>query len=243
MQILNEKKKSEIISQSQKGKPTKSYGTTRYDRRSKVKIMNTVRNFDNIDMNAVFKSNQLTLKLPIKGETQIYEVTVLFRNICDELKREIRANNNFLEYKCCYKAIVKAIEHQDIYLHCSCPDWKYRMAFWSTKDRYNAGDAQLVPAKVTNPNNDLGAGCKHVLNALTSLTWASLLAVVLNNYIKYMKEHYEDKYKKLIEPVLYDEDMLMTEEPPEEESAYSDEEEIEHEINNELEQEGETDGA
>lgn len=70
-----------------------------------------------------------------------------------------------------------------------------------------------------------------------------MLAVVLNNYIKYMKEHYEDKYKKAIEPVLYDEDMLITEEPPEEESTYSDAEEIEHEINNELEQEGEDDGA
>lgn len=236
MQQLNEKKRSELISQSQKAKATKSYGTTRYDRRSKVKIINTVRNFDNIDMNAVFKNNQLTFKLPIQGETHTYEITILFKGICDSAKREIKANNNHLEYKCWYKAVIKAIEQQDIYLHCTCDDWKYRMAYWSTKDRYNAGQAQLIPARYTNPNNDQGAGCKHVLCALTNLEWAALIAVVLNNYVKYMKEHYADKYERLIKPVLYDEDMIDPDDVEEAEASEIPGEEEE-------EQEEETNGA
>lgn len=166
---LLEKRKNELLRQSYDAEPTKSYGTTRYARRNNVSVVATTHNFDNIDMNAVFKSNQLMIKLPIEGETSRYEVTVLFRNVCDAIKEEIKANDGQLEYKVCYKAIIKAIEHEDIYIACSCPDFKYRMAYWSTKGRYNAGNAQLVPAKITNPNNDQGAACKHVLKVLSCL--------------------------------------------------------------------------
>ena len=121
MQLL-EKKKNEIITQSYEAKPTKSYGTTRYARRKNVSVIATTHNFDNIDMNAVFKTNQLMIKLPIEGETARYDVVVLFRNICDALKDELKANDGQLEYKVCYRAIIKAIEHEDIYISCSCDD-------------------------------------------------------------------------------------------------------------------------
>lgn len=227
MQLL-EKKKNEIITQSYEAKPTKSYGTTRYARRKNVSVIATTHNFDNIDMNAVFKTNQLMIKLPIEGETARYDVVVLFRNICDALKNELKANEGQLEYKVCYRAIIKAIEHEDIYISCSCDDWKYRMNFWATKGRYNAGDAQLVPAKITNPNNDQGAGCKHVLKVLSCLDWACKVAMVLNNYIDYINEYMHEKYVKYIYPVIYDE-------------PYEEEEPIEEIPEEEIKQEEEVD--
>lgn len=109
------------------------------------------------------------------------------------------------------------------------------MNFWATKGRFNAGDAQLVPAKITNPNNDQGAGCKHVLKVLSCLDWACKVAMVLNNYINYINEHMHEKYVKYIYPVIYDEDY---EEEPIEEIP-----EEEEPIEEPKEEEVDTDGA
>ena len=204
MERLTEKTRKELINKSINANKTKTYGTTRYDRRNKISIFNTLQNYNKIDMNALFKANLLSFKIPVKGETNNYEINVLFEGICDELKQEVKANNNKLEFKCVYKALIKAIDRQDIYISCTCSDWKYRMAYWSTKQRYNSGPSQLVPAKVMNPDDKDGAGCKHVLNVLTNLEWAVKLAIVINNYIIYMDKHMHDKYIKFIQPKLFD---------------------------------------
>ena len=62
----------------------------------------------------------------------------------------------------------------------------------------------MVPAKVTNPNDSKGAGCKHTMKVLADLDWALKLATVINNYIEYMRTHYLDKFQRLMFPVLYD---------------------------------------
>ena len=201
---LTEKTRKELINKSINADKTKSYGTTRYERRNKVSVFNTIQNYNKVDMNALFKANLLSFKIPVKGETSNYEIVVLFEGICDDLKNEIKNNNNKLEFKCVYRALIKAIDKQDIYISCSCDDWKYRMAYWSTKQRYNSGASQLVPATVTNPDDKDGAGCKHVLNVLSNLEWAVKLATVINNYIIYMDKHMHDKYVRFIQPQLFD---------------------------------------
>lgn len=166
---LLEKSRADLLRQSKVADVTKSYGTTRYERRNKQHVYNLVANFNRIDFNALFKANLLSFIIPIHGETDDYNITVLFEGICDDIQREIKANQYKLEYKCVYRALIKAINNQDIYISCDCPDWKYRMQYWSTKDRYNAGQSQIVPARVTNPDNSKGAGCKHVLKVLSNL--------------------------------------------------------------------------
>lgn len=89
-----------------------------------------------------------------------------------------------------------------VILH-NCPDWKYRMAYWSSKGRYNSGHPQVVPARITNPNDSQGAGCKHVMKVLADLDWALKLASCITNYVTYMEEHYPDKYFDIIFPALY----------------------------------------
>ena len=126
---LTEKTRKELINKSINADKTKSYGTTRYERRNKVSVFNTIQNYNKVDMNALFKANLLSFKIPVKGETSNYEIVVLFEGICDDLKNEIKNNNNKLEFKCVYRALIKAIDKQDIYISCSCDDWKYRMAY------------------------------------------------------------------------------------------------------------------
>lgn len=119
---LTEKTRKELINKSINADKTKSYGTTRYERRNKVSVFNTIQNYNKVDMNALFKANLLSFKIPVKGETNNYEIVVLFEGICDDLKNEIKNNNNKLEFKCVYRALIKAIDKQDIYISCSCDD-------------------------------------------------------------------------------------------------------------------------
>ena len=203
-ELLLEKSRRELINQSKNADIVKSYGTTRYDRKNKQHIYNSITNFNKVDMNALFKGNMLSFKIPVHGETDNYEVEVLFEGACEAIKREIKNNKNKFEYKCVYRALIDAINKQDIYISCSCPDWTYRFAYWATKDRYNGGRPEVRVADITNPNNTAGAGCKHTIAVLCNLDWAMKLATSISNYVEYMQENYEDKFARLIFPALYD---------------------------------------
>lgn len=202
--LLTEKTRLQLLNQSKEASTTKSYGTTRYDRRNLQHIYNSVAAFNKIDQNALFKANMLSFFIPVQGETDNYEVEVLFDGILDSINRELKNNDYNLEYKVIYRAIIDAINKQDIFVSCSCPDFKYRMAYWASKGRFNSGQPQVIPARITNPNNSQGAGCKHIMKVLADLDWAMKLASCINNYIIYMQEHYPDKYENVIFPALYD---------------------------------------
>jgi len=196
--------RQELLNKSKGAKATKAYGTNRYARKNMQHIYDSLNSFNKIDMNALYHANLLSFLLPIHGETDNYSVEFLFEGICDDIKREIKRNNNVLEYKCVYRALINAINNRDIYIACSCPDWKYRFAYQSTKDGYNGGRPELRPAKITNPDNDLGIGCKHVMAALDHLEWAIKLATTIYNYIIYMEEHYSAKFQTIMFPKLFD---------------------------------------
>lgn len=169
MNRLTEATRQELILKSRTARPTKTYGTTRYERKNKQHIYNSVSNFNKIDMNALFKGNMLSFKIPVHGETNNYTVEVLFEGILDDIKHEIKMNKDKLEYKCVYRAIINAINKQDIFISCTCPDWKYRMRYYATKNRYNSGVPQVKASDITNPDDKLGAGCKHSLAVLANL--------------------------------------------------------------------------
>lgn len=200
---IDEATRHQLINKSRNADVTKSYGTTRYDRKDMQHIYNSVSAFNKIDMNALWKANLLSFFIPVQGEHGNYEVEVLFDGILDAINRELKNNSWTFEYKVVYKAIIDAINKQDIYVSCSCPDWKYRMSYWSSKGRYNSGQPQIVPARFTNPRDSQGAGCKHVMKVLADLDWALKLASCVTNYVTYMEEHYPDKYFDILFPAMY----------------------------------------
>ena len=200
---LQEKSRSDLLSKSMTAKPTKSYNTTRFERR-KLQTMKTSSSiFNKLDMNSVFKSDALSLEIPVEGETNTYTVTILFDGICKDIQRELKKNDYNLEFKVIYKAIVRAIKNQNMFIGCTCKDYKFRFQYIATKERYNALQAQLVPATQTNPNNDQGAGCKHILKVLDDLSWAMQLATALNNYILYMKKNKQKLFNDIIFRSIY----------------------------------------
>ena len=202
--MLTEATRKELIDKSKSADKTKSYGTTRYDRRNYQHIYNSLNAFNKIDMNALYKANLLSFKVPVHGETDNYTVEILFEGICDDMRHEIHRNKDVLEYKCIYRALVNAINRQDIYVACTCPDWQYRFAYWANKNGYNGGRPELRVADITNPGDTKGAGCKHVMAVLANLDWALKLATTIYNYIIYMEEHYESKFASVMFPKLFD---------------------------------------
>ena len=89
-----------------------------------------------------------------------------------------------------------------VILH-NCPDWKYRMNFWATLNQINSGNPETRPSDETNPHDELGPACKHVLATLSNSSWILRVASVLNNYVNFFKLHRKKQYAEVIYPALY----------------------------------------
>ena len=229
--LLLEKTRNELLNKSKNADVVKSYGTTRYGRRHQQHVDNSVNSFNKIDFNALFKADLLSFKIPVHGETNDYEVEILFDGICKDFQSQLKLDDYKLEFKCIYRALINAINRQDIYVSCSCPDFKYRMGYYASKGRYNSGQPQITPSKITNPNDTKGAGCKHIMKVLADLDWVLKLASCITNYIIYMDKNMHSKYAQVIFPAVYgmpygkalqlglfdDEDLANTMDHPEDE--------------------------
>lgn len=85
-------------------------------------------------------------------------------------------------------------------------DFFYRFGYWLSKDSIIYGERQNIPSDITNPTNDLGKGCKHVMLVLANHSWLLKVASVVWNYINYMEKHYEKMYQTVIYPAVYGKD-------------------------------------
>lgn len=212
---LDEASRNNLISKS-KSSPK---GLQRFKRRTKSHIANSVREFNSMDMNKLFKEDILSVNINVSGETNNYIVRISFGGFLDELHRELKNNNDILDLRIIIRSVVNAFNRDDVYVNCSCPDFIYRYSFVSTQNKYDTYsfdkkrirnpklgvvDPQSIPAKITNPNDNLGSSCKHVLLILSNNSWIMKVASVINNYIKYMKKNYQKAYADIIYPAIYE---------------------------------------
>lgn len=205
--LLIERTRQELITQGRKGanySPSNQFrGKNRFERKKYSSISRNVSQFNDIDMNTFFKKDILTIGIRVQGETDYYIVKIKFEGVLKELQRYIKQNNNKFEYKVVLQALTRVFNSQDIYVRCSCPDFKFRFDFWSTVNNYNSGTPQNIPAKITNPTDNKGSGCKHILLVLSNLEWLLRVASVINNYINYAESHLQKIYADYIFPQLY----------------------------------------
>ena len=150
--------------------------------------------------------NQYRLKIKASKAEDVFGS---FNNMISEFKlnhKIIKVERISLDSTPVYDIKVKEWENfvvdAGVVLH-NCPDARYRMAYNQTKNDYKAGYKERRPSNITNPLDDLGAGCKHVLLVLANLDWAVKVASVINNYIKYCKEHLQRNYADYIFPKIY----------------------------------------
>jgi len=207
-ELLNEASRQDLINKSKNADnyspKNQAKGKNRYERRRFSSISTTVKEYNQINMDAFFKGDILEFGIKVHGETDDYIVTITFEGILKELQREVKANNNRLNFKCVLRALMMSFNNRDVYVSCTCPDWKYRQAYWSTQGRYNSGTPQMDNGKkIANPNDTKGAGCKHVLLVLSNLDWMMKIASVINNYIRYSKDYLQRNYADYIFPMVY----------------------------------------
>lgn len=164
--ILLEKTRNQLVSSSRTTEEEKD-GKTRYQKRLKSRISSSVREYNQLNMDKFFKQNILDVNIKVYGETGNYLVSLSFGGILDNIQ-EFLSDGHMLQLKDILKALIDSFNKKEVYIHCTCADWKYRQAYYATKKGINSGSPELVPSKITNPDDKLGDGCKHTLLVLTN---------------------------------------------------------------------------
>lgn len=204
--ILLEDKRNQLLSRSKTGDSYSIWnqfkGKNRYQRRLYSRLASSVKNFNSIDMNKLFKDDVLDVDIDVKGETDVYVVRISFAGFLDELHNFLKAGHE-LDRKIISKALVRAFNADDVYINCTCPDFRYRGKYWATKNNILIGAPETRPSDITNPDDTKGPGCKHINLALSDSSWLIKVSSVIYNYIEYMREHDERLYQKYIYPAIY----------------------------------------
>jgi hypothetical protein len=197
---LNEDSRTKLLSKSK----SSTKGKQRFNRRSKSKVANNVRQYNSIDMNKLFKEDILTVNISVKGETDDYTVKISFGGFLDILKDMLKGEVTNLNLRNITRSLITGFNKDDVYIFCSCPDFHYRFGYWATRNKLTSGEPEDRPSKITNPNDNLGSGCKHILLVLSNNSWLIKVASVINNYIKYMEKHYTKLYADVMFPAMFD---------------------------------------
>ena len=206
--ILLEDSRATLVNKSRNAGQYKNQtqGKNRFERKRLSKIANAVKAYNKIDMNKLFKEDTLIVNIPVIGETDQYTVTIKMEGVISEIAKNIKNNNNKLEYKTILQALTKVFNTANVYVKCTCDDYKYRFAHWNIINNVSVDDTAQDPGPgkgIRNPKDDMGRGCKHILLVLANGDWILKVASVINNYIHYAEENLQKPFLKIIFPKLY----------------------------------------
>lgn len=216
--IILEDKKGELVSKAKKGANYRdtSKGKNRYERRTKSKLASSVKHFNSIDMDKLFKSDILDVNIDVTGETDTYIVRISFSGFLDELHNFMTTRGIVdIDRKTIAQALSRAFNTYDVMFNCTCKDFRYRHAYNATQAGNLVGDPEDRPIRkdvfhvggleAANYDGSRGPMCKHVILVMKDTSWLIRVASVIYNYINYMKDHMEREYQKYIYPAIYQE--------------------------------------
>lgn len=190
--LLLEKGRNELLNK------TKTQSTGRWQRRQNYKNFRYVKT----DISDLDDKDRVTVLFEV-GD---YNDTISFGNILLNL-REIVKNDpkHMVKFDWVIRACNKAIDQSDVYVNCSCYDFKYRFRYVATKNSYVYGKKEMRPADIRNPNDDIGSFCKHLAAVLSNKNWMTRVATTVNDWLQ-MKDVLEVR-----ELLHYDEANMPTE--------------------------------
>jgi len=181
-------------------------GKNRFERKRFSQIAKTVKQYNQIDMNKFFKEDMLIVHIPVVGETDNYTVSIRMDGVVAEIAKNIKNNKNQLEYRTIIQSLTRIFNSANIYVKCTCDDYKYNFAHWNIINNVSVDDTASDPGPgkgIRNPDDKKGRGCKHVLLVLANGDWLLKVSSVINNYIHYAEEHLQKPFLKVIFPKLY----------------------------------------
>ena len=174
---LSEKSRKELVTKSLKQSPERVARSTKYRITGKVQI-NVDGFIDRDELEITFPVNQYRCTLLIHG---------FIERLIHVVDRQWKGNVNFDAVE---KALSQVIDNDDsVLVNCTCPDFYYRFSYVATKNKYKQGKRQDITAPITNPRDDKGSCCKHLLMILKNKkVWLRKVTSVLNYLVK---EYYE----------------------------------------------------
>ena len=205
---LNEATRTQLVAQSRNAGEykNKERGKNRFERKKYSKVANSVKAYNSIDMNNLFKKDILLVNIPVVGETDEYTVTIKIEGVIAEMQKNIKNNGNKMEFRTIIQSLTRVFNTTDVYVRCTCADFKYRFKHHLIVNGMSVDDSSQDPGPgkgIANPNDDMGRGCKHTLLTLSNGEWMMKVASVINNYCHYLSEKKPDAFKKLVFPKLY----------------------------------------
>lgn len=204
MRYLTEERRSELLNQGRRSRKERD-GLSRYEKRRYSKISASTAELNRIDMQSLFAHDLLTVKVPVHGETADYSVKIKFNGFLDLLRSRIRQQNNHLDLRAITRALLDVFDQEDVYISCSCKDFCCRQSYWATVKGISSGPPEQRSSKITNPYNDLGPGCKHIMLVLSNNAWLTRVARVIYNYVLYINRTQQKLYADIIYPAIYGE--------------------------------------
>lgn len=172
---LNEVTRWEILRRSQSESP---------ERYLKKKFYRA-KDFNNVDFEKLFTNDSFVWRSRV-GD---YIVTVSFEGAFQNLYNIVRSWSGKNRWKRITLSLLtnclsEALDNEDLYLDCTCPDQTYRFNYWLTQADAKYGTQQNMPPKVRNVRNNKGYCCKHLLSVLYGKRWVPAAARAWLNYIK-----------------------------------------------------------
>lgn len=174
---LNEITRWDILRRSQQQSPE----------RFTKKQFYRAKDFNNVDFEELFNSDSFVWRSRV-GD---YIVTISFEGPFANLYNQVRnwsGRNRWkrIDLKLLTKCLSQALDEEDIQIDCTCPDFKYRFAFWLSRPNVDAkyGVKQNRPPTVRNVKNNKGYCCKHVLSVLYGKRWVPAAAKAWLSYIR-----------------------------------------------------------
>ena len=125
MYKLNEDTRKTLINKGKRGanyKGTWAKGKNRYQRRVHSRVLNSVKEFNEIDMNKLFKDNVLSVFVKVHGETDDYLVGISFGGFCEILNDQLKEGEE-VSLRHIVKALMIGINKSDVFIRCNCPDF------------------------------------------------------------------------------------------------------------------------
>ena len=207
-ELLTEATRTQLVAQSRNvgTYQNQERGKNRDQRKKYSKVANQVKSFNQINMNDLFKKDILQVNIPVVGETDEYTVTIKFEGVVAEIQKNIKNNSNKFEFRTIIQALTTVFNTADVYVKCTCPDFKYRFAHWNILKNVSVDDSASDPGPgkgIANPNDDKGRGCKHILLVLSNGAWMMKVASVIQNYCHFLSEKKPEAFLKLVFPKLY----------------------------------------
>ena len=172
---LNEVTRWEIIRRSQREAPVRFQKKANY----------RAKDFNNVDFKDVFENDNFTWSSRV-GD---YIVTISFEGAFDLLKwqlKSMRGKNRWkrINHRMLVDVLSKALDTEDLFIDCTCPDQVYRFNYWCTQAGCKYGLQQNTAPKVRNVKNNHGYCCKHILAVLYGKRWVPAAAKSWLDFIR-----------------------------------------------------------